>query len=176
MCDAIRINGDPFKDIYVTSKLVVIDRGRKPALPTLPDQRLGTRHDVEISSVDDIDCKELISFLMGAQCPEPLVEWVRLGGDWVVVKWSDGTVTKLQPQDGDEYDPLVGLLAMAFRKVGRNRLRYAKFDGVVDSIAKGDFTSDDLRYLADTLHAVADGMDCEGFDRDYRPAQTTKED
>ncbi len=100
----------------------------------------------------------------------PHVTRMHLGGNWVVLFWSDGTVTKLQPHPDDEFDTLAGVIAQVFRKIGHNRVSYSKYDPVSEALLSGGYTSDDLRFISCVLGVTADAMDCDGYDADYKPS------
>lgn len=51
----------------------------------------------------------------------PSVESVILSGPATVVLWDDGTKTVTKLREGDEWDPLFGILACIVRKLTRNR-------------------------------------------------------
>lgn len=100
----------------------------------------------------------------------PHVMRMHLGGNWVVLFWSDGKVTKLQPHPDDEFDTLTGVIAQAYRKIGRNRVSYAKYDPVTEALIAGGYTPDDLRLISRVLDVTAEAMECDGFDAEYKPS------
>ena len=83
-------------------------------------------------------------------------------GPATIAFWSDGTKTVAKCKDGDEFDPMFGLMACAMRKTGKNRVRIDSWEEVVTSLADSIATADECRVLADMLNATADLMDCEG--------------
>lgn len=97
----------------------------------------------------------------------PEVEGVILNGPATVVKWDDGTKTVSKLRDGDEYDPLFGILACTVRKLTGNR------DHMVDCCendlrnvctrVKGVDEIEELRdynqLLTDTLTVLLDNRD-----------------
>ena len=46
-----------------------------------------------------------------------MIEWVKFDGDWTVVKWSDGKITKVKKQPGETYSKEVGLLWCIAKKM-----------------------------------------------------------
>lgn len=46
-----------------------------------------------------------------------MIEWVKFDGDWTVVKWFDGKVTKVKKQPGEMYSKEVGLLWCIAKKM-----------------------------------------------------------
>ena len=46
-----------------------------------------------------------------------MIEWVKFDGDWTVVKWFDGKVTKVKKQPGETYSKEVGLLWCIAKKM-----------------------------------------------------------
>ena len=46
-----------------------------------------------------------------------MIKWVKFDGDWTVVKWFDGKVTKVKKQPGEAYSKEVGLLWCIAKKM-----------------------------------------------------------
>lgn len=46
-----------------------------------------------------------------------MIKWVKFDGDWTVVKWFDGKVTKVKKQPGETYSKEVGLLWCIAKKM-----------------------------------------------------------
>lgn len=46
-----------------------------------------------------------------------VIKWVKFDGDWTVVKWFDGTITKVKKQPGETYSKEVGLLWCIAKRV-----------------------------------------------------------
>ena len=46
-----------------------------------------------------------------------MIEWVKFDGDWTVVKWFDGKITKVKKQPGETYSKEVGLLWCIAKKM-----------------------------------------------------------
>ena len=46
-----------------------------------------------------------------------MIKWVKFDGDWTVVKWFDGKITKVQKQPGETYSKEVGLLWCIAKKM-----------------------------------------------------------
>lgn len=71
-----------------------------------------------------------------------------------VVYWFDGTRTVSKVRGGDEYDPVMGVLVCAYRKVAMNRSIDA-FEDVLTVLARLR-RADDLRAVAGVLMTDAD--------------------
>lgn len=46
-----------------------------------------------------------------------MIKWVKFDGDWTVVKWFDGKITKVKKQPGEMYSKEVGLLWCIAKKM-----------------------------------------------------------
>ena len=46
-----------------------------------------------------------------------MIKWVKFDGDWTVVKWFDGKITKVKKQPGEIYSQEVGLLWCIAKKM-----------------------------------------------------------
>ena len=46
-----------------------------------------------------------------------MIKWVKFDGDWTVVKWFDGKITKVKKQPGETYSKEVGLLWCIAKKM-----------------------------------------------------------
>ena len=79
-----------------------------------------------------------------------------------VVYYDDGSKLVTKAKDGDEYDPLFGLLACALRKVGKNRVRIDSWEHVIEFLAESIGSADECRVLADMLNATADAWELKG--------------
>lgn len=79
-----------------------------------------------------------------------------------IVLWSDGSKTVTKRKDGDEFNPLFGVMACAMRKLGRNRVRIDAWEGVLAFLADSVADADECRMLADTLNATADALELKG--------------
>lgn len=79
-----------------------------------------------------------------------------------VVYYDDGSKVVTKAKDGDEYDPLFGLLACALRKVGKNRVRIDSWEHVIEFLAESIGSADECRVLADMLNATADAWELKG--------------
>lgn len=79
-----------------------------------------------------------------------------------VVYYDDGSKLVAKAKDGDEYDPLFGLMACALRKVGKNRVRIDSWEHVIEFLAESIGSADECRVLADMLNATADAWELKG--------------
>ena len=62
---------------------------------------------------------ELHSVTAGVEDPE--IGEIIFNGPATIVKWDDGSKTVSKVRDGDEWDPMFGIIACIFRKLTRNR-------------------------------------------------------
>lgn len=46
-----------------------------------------------------------------------MIKWVKFDGDWTIVKWFDGKITKVKKQPGETYSKEVGLLWCIAKRV-----------------------------------------------------------
>lgn len=83
-----------------------------------------------------------------------------------VVFFDDNSKMVTKAKDGDEYDPLFGIMACALRKVGRNRVTIDSWEPVIGFLA--DYLADakECRVIADMLNATADALDLKGVTED----------
>lgn len=79
-----------------------------------------------------------------------------------VVFFSDNTKTVTKAKDGDEYDPLFGIMACALRKVGRNRVRIDAWEPVIDFLSSYLADAKECRVIADMLNTTADALELDG--------------
>lgn len=79
-----------------------------------------------------------------------------------VVFFSDDTKTVTKAKDGDEYDPLFGIMACALRKVGRNRVRIDAWEPVIDFLSSYLADAKECRVIADMLNTTADALELDG--------------
>lgn len=79
-----------------------------------------------------------------------------------VVFFSDDTKTVTKAKDGDEYDPLFGIMACALRKVGRNRVRIDAWEPVIDFLSSYLADANECRVIADMLNTTADALELDG--------------
>ena len=79
-----------------------------------------------------------------------------------VVFFDDNSKTVTKAKDGDEYDPMFGIMACVLRKVGRNRVRIDSWEPVIGFLA--DYLADakECRVIADMLNATADALELDG--------------
>ena len=94
-----------------------------------------------------------------------------------VVFFNDGTKAVAKAKDGDEYDPLFGIMACALRKTGKNRVRIDEWEPVIDFLSSYIADAKECRAIADMLSMTADALELDGvmdaiddFDeREYDP-------
>ena len=79
-----------------------------------------------------------------------------------VVFFESGDKVVAKAKDGDEYDPLFGIMACVLRKVGRNRVTIDSWEPVIGFLA--DYLADakECRLVADMLNATADALELDG--------------
>ena len=79
-----------------------------------------------------------------------------------VVFFESGDKVVAKAKDGDEYDPLFGIMACVLRKVGRNRVTIDSWEPVIGFLA--DYLADakECRVIADMLNATADALELDG--------------
>lgn len=83
-----------------------------------------------------------------------------------IVMWSDSSKTISKAKDGDEYDPLFGIMACALRKVGKNRVSIDMWEPVIGFLADNLADAEECRLVADMLNATADALDLKGVMED----------
>lgn len=84
-----------------------------------------------------------------------LIKDVIFSGPVTVVKWNDGTITRVRCAEGEIYDPEKGLLAAMAKKLYENTNifveeleNWCQFEVEVDDEVKEDFADDDfLKYF-----------------------------
>lgn len=79
-----------------------------------------------------------------------------------VVFFSDDTKAVTKAKDGDEYDPLFGIMACALRKVGKNRVRIDAWEPVIDFLSSYLADAKECRVIADMLNTTADALELDG--------------
>lgn len=65
-------------------------------------------------------------------------------------------------KDGDEYDPLMGLMVCATRAAGKNRVSIDAWEHIIQYLADNLGSAKECRMLADVLNLTADMWDAEG--------------
>lgn len=78
-----------------------------------------------------------------------------------VLFFNDGSKV-VSKANGDEYDPLFGIMACALRKVGRNRVRIDAWEPVIGFLADYLVDARECRLMADMLTATADALELDG--------------
>lgn len=79
-----------------------------------------------------------------------------------VVFFSDDSKVVAKAKDGDEYDPLFGIMACALRKVGKNRVRIDAWEPVIDFLSSYLADAKECRVIADMLNTTADALELDG--------------
>lgn len=83
-----------------------------PAIPTLKELIEEDRRIQEKEEKNKLTERQYTnSFLRN------MIKWVKFDGDWTVVKWFDGKVTKVKKQPGETYSKEVGLLWCIAKKM-----------------------------------------------------------
>ena len=86
-------------------------------------------------------------------------EKVIFNGPATVTFFTDGSKTVTKAKDGDEFDPLFGLMACALRKVGNNRIRVDAWEDEISFLSDSLSSAEECRVLADMLNATADAWE-----------------
>ena len=79
-----------------------------------------------------------------------------------VVFFKSGDKVVAKAKDGDEYDPLFGIMACALRKVGKNRVRIDAWESVIDFLSSYLADAKECRVIADMLNTTADALELDG--------------
>ena len=79
-----------------------------------------------------------------------------------VVFFESGDKVVAKAKDGDEYDPLFGIMACALRKVGKNRVRIDAWESVIDFLSSYLADAKECRVIADMLNTTADALELDG--------------
>ena len=80
-----------------------------------------------------------------------------------VVFFSDDSKVVTKAKDGDEYDPLFGIMACALRKVGKNRVRIDAWEPVINFLSSYLLAdAKECRVIADMLNTTADALELDG--------------
>lgn len=78
------------------------------------------------------------------------------------VFFESGDKVVAKAKDGDEYDPLFGIMACALRKVGKNRVRIDAWEPVIDFLSSYLADAKECRVIADMLNTTADALELDG--------------
>lgn len=106
----------------------------------------------------DDDTKERVLALIavtGANAPLPKPVKVIFNDPATIVFWADGKKTVAKAHEGDDYDPIMGALICAYRKVTMNRRSVDAFEFTANELAGLRCTSN-LRAVAQVLVTDAD--------------------
>lgn len=87
---------------------------------------------------------------------------VIFSGCATVLLFSDNSKAVSKAKDGDEYDPLFGIMACALRKVGKNRVRIDAWEPVIDFLSSYLADAKECRVIADMLNTTADALELDG--------------
>lgn len=80
-----------------------------------------------------------------------------------ILFWEDGTKTVSKCHDGDEYDPLFGIMASVVRKVTKNRGHGVDaWEPIIAFLADYLADADECRTLAEVLNLTANAMELDG--------------
>lgn len=96
------------------------------------------------------------------------IDWVGHSVDMVIlndpatVAYVDGKRVVAKAKDGDEYDPLVGLMVCATRVAGKNRVSIDAWEHIIQYLADNLGSAKECRMPADVLNLTADMWDAEG--------------
>lgn len=93
-------------------------------------------------------------------CAEP--KKVIINDPATVVFFSDDSKVVAKAKDGDEYDPLFGIMACALRKAGKNRVRIDAWEPVIDFLSSYLADAKECRVIADMLNTTADALELDG--------------
>lgn len=94
---------------------------------------------------------------------EPTPERVLFNGPATVMFFDDGTKT-VSKCNGDEFDPLFGIIACAVRKAGRNRVRVDSWEPFIQFLADNLGSAKECRFLAEVLNMTADAWELDWVD------------
>lgn len=92
----------------------------------------------------------------------PTPKCVIINDPATVVFFSDDSKVVTKAKDGDEYDPLFGIMACALRKVGKNRVRIDAWEPVIDFLSSYLADAKECRVIADMLNTTADALELDG--------------
>ena len=93
---------------------------------------------------------------------DPKPKKVIINDPATVVFFSDDTKTVTKAKNGDEYDPLFGIMVCALRKVGKNRVRIDAWEPVIDFLSSYLADAKECRVIADMLNTTADALELDG--------------
>lgn len=95
---------------------------------------------------------------------DPKPTKVIFNGPATVTFFDDGTKVVTKAKDGDEFDPLFGIIACMVRKVGKNRVTVDSWEPFIQFLAENLGSAKECRFLADVLNATADAWDLDWVD------------
>lgn len=93
---------------------------------------------------------------------EPKPERVIINEPATITFFDDGTKVVTKCGEGDEYDPLFGIMACCLRKVGKNRVRIDSWEPIINILSGYLADAKECRVIADMLNATADALDTDG--------------
>lgn len=103
----------------------------------------------------------ILAAMAGSDSVEHSVDKVILN-DPATVAYVDGKRVVTKAKDGDEYDPLMGLMVCATRVAGKNRVSIDAWEHIIQYLADNLGSAKECRMLADVLNLTADMWDAEG--------------
>ena len=92
--------------------------------------------------------------------PFRIPEHVYLNEPYSVVVWEDGGKSLFKAQDGDEYDPLIGLIMCCMHGQTHNRVAVKDYEGVIRAISDAVSSPDEMLALSDALESAAFAIAC----------------
>lgn len=93
---------------------------------------------------------------------DPKPTKVVLNDPATVVFFEDDTKVVAKTHNGDEYDPLFGVMACVLRKIGKNRVRIDAWEDVIGFLAGHLADARECRLMADMLSRTADALELKG--------------
>lgn len=103
----------------------------------------------------------ILSAMAGSDSVGHSVDKVILN-DPATVAYVDGKRVVTKAKDGDEYDPLMGLMVCATRVAGKNRVSIDAWEHIIQYLADNLGSAKECRMLADVLNLTADMWDADG--------------
>lgn len=107
--------GKPELDNIFYNVGAVAETCSNPTIPTTPTLKELIEEDRRIQEKEEK--KKLAERQYTNNFLRNMIKWVKFDGDWTVVKWFDGKVTKVKKQPGETYSKEVGLLWCIAKKM-----------------------------------------------------------
>ncbi len=90
-----------------------------------------------------------------------MIKWVKFDGDWTIVKWFDGKITKVKKQPGETYSKEVGLLWCIAKKM------FYQNPNILFEVMR-EFVGEDPHEPTAAVHETTDRSACDKYViRDY---------